>query len=181
MANMSDPRVIAILAHARACKEAKWFKKSRPPLPHELKDLSGIDLTNASLGDTDLEGVDLTGANLTGAIFGKTNLINANLTGANLTRASLNDSDLTGANLTDANLTKAYIGFADLTDAKITQDQIESSSNINVAYNGYPVAAAKKFILLHEPSSGLTEAKKRLVVELRSDGKLHIKTPIFKY
>ena len=79
MANMSDPRVPLVLAHAQACREAS-YERAWPllSLPHELKDLSGIDLSEAKLNGANLSGANLTGANLTG-----TNLRRADLTGAN--------------------------------------------------------------------------------------------------
>jgi hypothetical protein len=70
-----------------------------------------------------------------------------------------------------------------LTNAKITKAQLDRGWYVDVAQNGYPKEVAEKVILLHakEPVSKNRVAKKRLVVELRADGKLHIKTPIFKY
>jgi hypothetical protein len=162
----SDPRVVAILAHAEACREAFWGEESRPPLPHELKDLSGIDLSGANLEDADLRGSDLIGADLTGA---------------NLRGAYLEDADLNGAKLNGANLNRAKIGFADLTNARVTQAQLEEAFYRDVEYQGYPKEVAEKVILFHETVDWNRVAKKRLVVELRADGKLHIKNRIFKY
>jgi hypothetical protein len=136
-------------------------------LPPELKDLSNISLSHANLNTTNLLGAKLTNADLT----------LASLQGANLTGADLTDADLTGADLNGAE-----IGFADLTNAKITQDQLDDSNYVNVADLGYLKEVAEKVILLHEPPTSWERiAKKRLVVELRADGKLYIKTPIFKY
>jgi hypothetical protein len=70
-----------------------------------------------------------------------------------------------------------------LTNAKITQIQLNSAGYVNVPQDGYPKEVAEKVILPHEPApaSWKRTAKKRLVVELRADGRLHIKTPVFKY
>jgi hypothetical protein len=70
-----------------------------------------------------------------------------------------------------------------LTNAKITQDQLNASNYVDVAKDGYPKKVAEKVILLHEPEPipHKRKAKKRLVIELRADGKLYIKTPIFKF
>jgi len=178
MANMSDPRVPRVLSHAEECKEAvenEWFI---PPLPDELKDLSGIDLTGADLSGANLNGADLRDAKLTVA-----NLTGANLSGADLTGALLSGVNLNGADLTNADLWRAKIGFADLTGVNITQKQLKDASYVDVAKYGYPKKVAEKVILLHESKEDSLgrKAKKRLVVELRADGKLHIKTPIFKY
>ncbi len=87
MADMSDPRVPLVLAHAQACRSAvvqKWPVMSLPP---ELKDLSNISLSHANLNTTNLLGAKLTNADLT----------LASLQGANLTGAKLNGADLTNA------------------------------------------------------------------------------------
>jgi len=167
MANMSDPRVPRVLAHAEACLKTEWGTK-KPSLPDDLKDLSGIDLSNTRLQRTNFSGANLRDANFTGAY-----LDNADFTGA----------DLAGAEFKDAHLIHARIGFTDLTGVKITRGQLISVYRHDVADYGYPKEVAEKVILLQErnPISWERKAKKRLVVELRSDGKLHIKTPIFKY
>jgi hypothetical protein len=165
---MSDPRVPLVIAHADHCVEAQINLSPAPPLPENLKDLSGIDLSGA-----DLFGVNLRNANLT----------NSNLRGVSLIEAELNGADLSGADLTDAQLQRARIGFAVLDGAKIKQSQLHATIYRDVAQDGYPQEVAEKVILLHaaEPVSWKRTAKKRLVVELRSDGKLYIKTPVFFY
>jgi len=55
-------------------------------------DLSGLDLTDATLYDLDLSNADFTGTDLTGARLQSVNLTNANLTGTNLTDADLRRS-----------------------------------------------------------------------------------------
>jgi len=210
MANMSDPRVPRVLAHAKACREALSTEKDRPNLPSNLQNLSGIDLTGADLTKADLTKTDLSDADLTGAFLSGANLEGADLTGADLRDAKLTGANLTGANLTGADLTRAVlrntkltdanlisanftnadlwlakIGFADLTGVKITQNQLNGAGYVDVDKEGYPKEVAEKVILLHERKkykySLGRKAKKRLVVELRKDGKLHIKTPIFEY
>ena len=78
----------------------------------EQKDLSGVDLSSASLGGCDLSGkilrgadlsnAHLGGANLRGADLRNANLSNANLGAANLTGADMRFSDMRGANMRDA-------------------------------------------------------------------------------
>jgi hypothetical protein len=92
-------------------------------------DLTGANLSNASLLTTNLRGwlfieATLTGANLTGADLSYANLYGATLTGADLsyadlTFAKLNSADLTGATLTDADLTDA-----DLTGALLSETDL---------------------------------------------------------
>jgi hypothetical protein len=168
MANMSDPRVPLVIAHADHCIEERNNFLPAPPLPENLKDLSGIDLSGA-----DLLGVNLRNANLT----------NSNLQGVSLFEAELSGADISGADLTDAKLQQASIGFADLAGAKIKQSQLKRAVYRDVALDGYPKEVAEKVILFHEPEPEphKRKLKKRLVVELRSDGKLYIKTSIFFY
>jgi len=185
---MSDPRVPRVLAHAEYCREAFRQGVNRPFLLDNLKDLSHIDLSDANLARANLTNADLTDANLTSAELHYVDLTGANLRGArgydaNLTGADLTGANLTGANFTDASFFGAKIGFADLTNTKITQKQLKDALYVDVAKDGYPKEVAEKVILLHESKEDSLgrKAKKRLVVELLADGKLHIKTPIFKY
>ncbi|PAX58381.1 pentapeptide repeat-containing protein [Brunnivagina elsteri] len=82
-------------------------------------DLSGADLSRASLSrvilrdanlkganlsQADLRGADLTGANLEGAVLNNANLTAASLTGALMKSASLEGANLTFASLMSANL-----------------------------------------------------------------------------
>jgi uncharacterized protein YjbI with pentapeptide repeats len=109
MANMSDSRVQAVLAHAAACREAKGTGENVPALTPVLTQLAGIDLsganltgadlTDARLYEADLKGANLTGADLTDAILLRADLEYANLTAANLTGAMLTHANLKGANL----------------------------------------------------------------------------------
>ena len=109
MADTSDSRVQAVLAHAAACREAKGTGENVPALPPVLTQLTGIDLsganltsanlTEASLYDADLKGANLTDANLTDAILLRADLEYANLTDANLTGAMLTRANLKGADL----------------------------------------------------------------------------------
>jgi hypothetical protein len=172
MPSANDPRVLAVLTHADECRAAARSGE-KPPLPENLRDLSGINLSYAILTGARLSGANLTGANLT----------SANLHGADFSNANLRGADLNGVDLTGAKLNGAQLGFADLTDAKITQSQLNSVGYRDVAKDGYPKEVAEEVILPYEPEPDKfkRKAKKRLVVELRSDGKLHIKTPIFKY
>jgi uncharacterized protein YjbI with pentapeptide repeats len=75
-------------------------------------DLSGLNLYEADLSDSDLSGANLSGVNLTDADLSGAKLLNANLAGTNLT-----DADLSGANLLNANLAGANLEGVDLSDA----------------------------------------------------------------
>ena len=67
----------------------RWCQDIRDPI-----DLSGIDLSNATLA-----GYDLCCADLTGADFSGCDLSNAILSGANLSRTNLDEVKVTGADL----------------------------------------------------------------------------------
>ncbi|EGR3033094.1 pentapeptide repeat-containing protein [Vibrio vulnificus] len=90
----------------------------------EGSQLSGFDLTYASLEQSDLRkavlnGIKLEGANLQGANLDGANLEGANLKGANLQGASLQGANLQGANLQDASLHKAHLNGAILDNANL--------------------------------------------------------------
>ena len=82
-----------------------------------------LDLTGANLSGASLSKLNLTNANLRGA-----NLTNANLSGAYLTGANLTNANLRGANLTNANLTIADLSGADLTGATLTGVDLSNTS-----------------------------------------------------
>jgi uncharacterized protein YjbI with pentapeptide repeats len=109
-------------------------------------------------------------------------LSEANLSKADLTGSVLHDTDFTDADLTGANVTNAKIGFAELKGAKITQSQLAEGRYLYVAVAGFPQDVAQKFIMLGSARVGASDnASKNLVVELHSDGKVRIKTRIFRY
>ena len=90
----------------------------------EGSQLSGFDLTYASLEQSDLRkavlnGIKLEGANLQGANLDGANLEGANLKGANLQGVSLQGANLQGANLKDASLHKALLNGAILDNANL--------------------------------------------------------------
>jgi uncharacterized protein YjbI with pentapeptide repeats len=70
-------------------------------------DFSGMNLTNAVLGNGSLQGANFSGTNLNGVNLINSQMQGANFSGANLTSAEIQFVNLTGANLTGANLTGA--------------------------------------------------------------------------
>ncbi len=89
------------------------------------RNLSGLDLSNAKLLDTDLPENNLTGAipKVAGPYADMDYGVmfhGANLKGANLSRTNLHKADLTRANLSGANLSGADLSFAKLTGANLT-------------------------------------------------------------
>lgn len=89
-------------------------------------DLSEAILTNAKLGETELNGAELSQANLFNADLGHADLQVARLVGANLAETDLRHArlkgrvDLTGANLRDADMRNANLSDADLSRADLT-------------------------------------------------------------
>lgn len=82
--------------------------------------LTNADLAKAGLGETNLSNGDLTGADLRGASFLSTNLTSAVLTGDNLAATSLANSNLSFAVLRNVNLTNGSLGGDNLTGADLT-------------------------------------------------------------
>jgi uncharacterized protein YjbI with pentapeptide repeats len=83
-------------------------------------DLTGADLSEASLGGVNLSHADLSGAKLYDATLNEANLSHANLYYAELSNADMSDAYLIGANLTYANLSDANLTRANLTHANIS-------------------------------------------------------------
>jgi hypothetical protein len=78
--------------------------------------LHGADLIEANLNQANLGGAILTGARPHGA-----NLREADLRGANLSRATLYGADLSNAQLNNANLSDTYLNKANLISANLTE------------------------------------------------------------
>ncbi|MDO8753651.1 MAG: pentapeptide repeat-containing protein, partial [Anaerolineales bacterium] len=68
-----------------------------------LRNLAGIDLSEADLSAADLFGTNLAGANLQGSLLYRTNLFGANLNGANLTAVTWNDTTCPDGSNSDNN------------------------------------------------------------------------------
>ena len=83
-------------------------------------DLSGVDLSQASLVGAKFMLTNLTGANLAGAKLGAGNFLGATLAEANLSQADLTAAVFSWANLTGANLTGAKLAGANLSVATLT-------------------------------------------------------------
>jgi uncharacterized protein YjbI with pentapeptide repeats len=102
------------------------------------RDFSGVDMSDCVIRtdyveDYDpntnvLKEINLSGANLSRASLDFVNLIRANLSGADLSYAQLGFSDLTDANLQGANLTLTEFYGTNLTDA-----DLRHTININIA------------------------------------------------
>ena len=89
------------------------------------------DLREIGLGSSDLSDWNLSGQNLTRATIDYSTLTNANLAVANLTRADLRGSILTSANLVGANLTNASFDRSTLTNANLTGANLRGASFID--------------------------------------------------
>jgi uncharacterized protein YjbI with pentapeptide repeats len=108
-------------------------------------DLSGASLDGAYLTNAKLDGAYLSGANLTNARLDIANLsgadlyyaklTNASLIGANLTNARLADANLTDADLYYANLTGAWVGAANFDRAIFEPNSLPTLSEISQAEN----------------------------------------------
>lgn len=106
--------------HVKLIKEgSKPWNEWRHENPEITPDLSGADLTEATLGEANLTNANLIRADLSGADLIEARLSQANLIGANLIRANLNFADLVDASLRDANLSRANLRRADLTAARL--------------------------------------------------------------
>jgi uncharacterized protein YjbI with pentapeptide repeats len=108
-------------------------------------DLSGADLTRANLGRADLCGAVLSGARLIEA-----DMANADLMGAELGSADLVGADLTGAELAGASLVWAYLARAKLIGAKfnatdLANADLRDADLTNAQYLGHSFVAGPNF------------------------------------
>ena len=114
--------------------------------PDEVFDLSGLDLSDRSLGALDLSDANLTntnliGCDLRGVTLDRANLQNADLTASDLRSASLRKVNLSGskvelcncdhANFTEASMSScsmkgASLRFSDFTDADLSRSCLDS-------------------------------------------------------
>jgi uncharacterized protein YjbI with pentapeptide repeats len=100
-------------------------------------DLTGADLSKASLAgadfqgafmeSTNLSGADLKGANLSGAVLAHANLEGADLSGADLRGANLGSSRLDSANLTGCKLERAVLAKASLVQARFDRAELKQT------------------------------------------------------
>ncbi len=119
-------------------KHVKWLNNE---LDGERANLSGANLSGATINEADLRGAtineaDLRGANLSAADLSRANLRGTNLSGANLSEANLrgaylNEAYLGGANLEEANLSQS-VGL--LSSVKFISENFESTSEGILAY-----------------------------------------------
>ncbi|MBK7316790.1 pentapeptide repeat-containing protein [Candidatus Villigracilis affinis] len=134
-----------------------------------LTRFQGVNLSNASLHQSDLSAAnfrdtnlcetDLSDANLYEADFRKADLRGANLTGANLYKAKLNEANLTGVNLTGANLNRA-----DLTGANLTEADLSSSSLIGTNITNTKFYKSRVYGISAWDLQGETKEQKDLVI-----------------
>ena len=180
--DLSDPRFLSVMHHIHAVFAALNQGEEQPPLPEHLRDLSGIDLSDAnnavlSLRGVNFSDVDFTGANLARADFRTAYLERANFTNANLAGANLSAAILVGSNFTGATLNGADLSDAVLANSNITVTQRQSAKK---AESAYPEEDVSKVLFLHrrEPEKYDQEG---LVVELHTDGRLRVKTSPFAF
>ena len=106
--------------------------------------LSGVNLSSASLQDADLTGVNLSQANLSNVCLKQVKLTNANLSHTDLTSANLENANLKGANLTGV----------DLSEANLLGTQIDETTNLEpmwrkawAAVNAPPDAESSNYLI----------------------------------
>ncbi len=116
---LADGAVIAAADLARILADHQAWLESGGEQGRRA-DLSGANLSRASLPGVDLRGADLREANLSSADLTGAHLRDAELSGANLSDARLPGAHLQGARLIWANLRGAHLAGADLTLADLS-------------------------------------------------------------
>ena len=123
MQDLAKPEQVELAK--KGVREWNEWRKANPVLQVDLSgaDLSWASLRHASLRGANLNRADLRAVNLTGACLVGADLREANITvgedrlGAFVLGARLNDADLSGANLIGAKLNRADLSGANLTEA----------------------------------------------------------------
>jgi len=91
-----------------------------------IKDMRGVDLSEANLAEAYARSANLERANLQGADLSRANFREANLRGANLKRACLRLTNLLDADLRDADLTDAQ----GMTEARMRQPIVNEHTKL---------------------------------------------------
>jgi uncharacterized protein YjbI with pentapeptide repeats len=110
-------------------------------------DLSGINLSNASLVESRLSFACLVGASLIETSLVRARLYSvdfsqANLTGASLSGANLDSAKFVGANLTNTSFADAYLSETDLTDADLTGARLVRAHLFDTNFSGANLSGA---------------------------------------
>lgn len=105
------------------------------------QNLSGVDLTGATLRDSsfrraDLSGADLSGADARDASFVSATMHDTMLDGARLVRADLTKADLEGASLREADFTRAKLYRANLRGADLTDAKLDGTDLLYAELGG---------------------------------------------
>ncbi len=118
---MADSKQLEILK--KGVNEWNKWRRENPELE--------IDLSDASLRETDLSNVNLSDANLHSADLWKTDLRRANLRKATLWSTDLVEADLIEADLAEANLWLTDLWLADLSNANLSEADLFASKFVN--------------------------------------------------
>ena len=97
---------------------AKWLADKATG---DRADLSGANLSSATLSWADLSRANLSSATLSGANLSRANLSSATLSGADLSWANLSGANLSSATLSRANLSSATLSWANLSSANLSE------------------------------------------------------------
>ncbi|MEO0681905.1 MAG: pentapeptide repeat-containing protein [Pseudomonadota bacterium] len=127
----ADLQTGATILGRRPVRRIWWERRARPPYALDLRatalqrvDFQDLDLSQALLNTTRLEGANLSGAlmkgaNLIGARMEGADLSKARMEGADLSEARMEGADLRGARMKGADLFRARMEGADLSKARM--------------------------------------------------------------
>ena len=120
-----DPGVFEKIGHLEPFDREKFLellKESKTKATDYLRcvNLSGADLSNTNLSNTDLSGADLSNADLSNTNLSNADLSSADLRYTNLRGAGLSSADLEYTNLSNADLSSADLGYTNLSNADLS-------------------------------------------------------------
>ena len=110
----------------------------------DKKDLTGTNMSNASLKGIDFSDVDnMSEVNMSGAYLPEVTPYKVDLSDANLSGADLSDAKLIGTDLRNVNLSKAKLRQADLSDANLSGADLRGANLNGANLNGADLSDAK--------------------------------------
>jgi hypothetical protein len=137
--DFSDRDLTGVNLHELDLTDADFYGATLSQANLKMATLTGCDLADVTAVGVDLYKVDLqgsfmTGANLSNAYLNESQMGGADLRGANLSGAKLEAAVLVGCDLSGADLSDAILDGADVTDSNLSRSDIDRASLFGLRY-----------------------------------------------
>jgi hypothetical protein len=140
--DFSDRDLTGVNLHELDLTDADFYGATLSQANLKMATLTGCDLADVTAVGVDLYKVDLqgsfmTGANLSNAYLNESQMGGADLRGANLSGAKLEAAVLVGCDLSGADLSDAILDGADVTDSNLSRSDIDRASLFGLRYGTF--------------------------------------------